>query len=290
MRPLDVLRALVVAAIWGINFSVSKFALRQFHPITAMAIRFALVALVLVPWRRLPWAHVRPVLAYSFVLGGLHFPLVFSGLMGCSAAAASVAIQLQVPFASLMAAVFFKDRLGWRRAVGMAAAIAGVGIIAYHPGGADDPAHLGLVVLAAAAFAFSSIQLKWMPPMDPFTLNGYMALFAVPQLVLMSAVLEDGQWAAIQTAPPAAWGSILFMALVSTILAYVLWFPLVQRYAVNQTMPFMLLVPVFGVAGGVILLGEPLSWHLAAGTLVTIAGVGVVLLRRPRLVTARTAS
>lgn len=49
-------------------------------------------------------------------------------------------------------------------------------------------------------------------------------------------------------------------------------------------MPFMLLVPVFGVLAGAIVLGEPLSPGLVVGGLVTILGVGTIILRRPGLV------
>jgi O-acetylserine/cysteine efflux transporter len=63
---------------------------------------------------------------------------------------------------------------------------------------------------------------------------------------------------------------------------------MMRRFAVNQVIPFTLLVPVFGVMSGVLCLGERLTPIMLAGALVTIAGVGIIVLRRPRLVVPAT--
>lgn len=288
MRPVHMLMALTVMAIWGTNFAVSKITLTEFQPITAMAVRFTLVAALLLPFVKPPWGKFRQIFGYSVVMGGLHFPLIFTGMQGADASAASIAIQLQVPFASLLAALFLGDRLGWRRGVGMLVAFAGIAVIAGDPGPDTSLYHLGLVVAAAFAFAFSNIQMKWMGEIDPFTLNAYMALFAVPQLALMSFLLEDDQLAQIVHADWVGWACILYMALMATITAYALWTPLIKRFDVNQTIPFLLFVPVFGVGSGVLWLGEPLTWRLILGGVLVVAGVAVILIRRPRIVVART--
>src|SRR3546814_6768161 len=84
-----------------------------------MASRCALVALLLLPCAKRPTGQWGAVFAISITLGLLHFSFMFNGLKSIDAATASIAIQLQVPFASLLAAIFFKDKLGWRRAFGM---------------------------------------------------------------------------------------------------------------------------------------------------------------------------
>lgn len=288
MRPVHYLMALGVMAIWGTNFAVSKVALTEFQPITAMVLRFALVAALLLPFVKFPHGKMRHIFWYSIVMGGLHFPLIFTGMQGAEASAASIAIQLQVPFASILAAIFFKDALGWRRGVGMLVAFSGIAVIAGDPRPDTSLFHLGLVVMAAFAFAFSNIQLKWMGEIDPFTLNAYMALFTVPQLLVLSLLLEGDQMAQILHADMTGWACILYMALLATITAYALWTPLIKRFDVNQTVPFLLFVPVFGVGSGVLWLGEPLTWRLILGGMLVVAGVAVILIRRPRIVVART--
>lgn len=288
MRPIHMLGALVVMILWGTNFAVSRFALREFSPMLMMAMRFAIVAAVLLPFVKFPRGQFRQILFYSLVLGGVHFPLMLHGMLGAEASTASIVIQLQVPFASLLAAYFFKDKLGWRRGVGMGIAFMGVALIASRGGGGgSDPFHLGLIVLAAFAFSFSNIQVKWMGIIDPYQLNAYMALLAVPQLLLYSLLLEQGQVDQILNASWGAWAGLAYMVVASTIIAYAIWQPLVRHYDVNQTVPFLMLVPVFGVASGVLWLGEAMSGALIGGGLLVIAGVGIILIRRPKIVVAR---
>lgn len=288
MRPVHMLGALFVMALWGTNFAVSRYALREFSPMLMMAIRFAIVAAILLPFVKFPRDQLRQVLAYSFVLGGVHFPLMLHGMVGAEASTASIVIQLQVPFASLLAAYFFKDTLGWRRGIGMGIAFIGVAVIALRGGGGNsDPFHLLLIVLAAAAFSFSNIQVKWMGTVDPYQLNAYMALFAVPQLLLYSLFLESGQVEQVLKASWGAWTGIAYMVIASTIIAYAIWQPMVRKYDVNQTVPFLMLVPVFGVASGVLWLGEAMSWALVVGGALVITGVGIILIRRPKIVVAR---
>ena len=67
-------------------------------------------------------------------------------------------------------------------------------------------------------------------------------------------------------------------------IGYGAWYWLLKRYAVNQVMPFMLLMPVFGVASGAAFLDEPVTLVLVAGAALTILGIGIILVRRPKLV------
>ncbi|HEY0834410.1 MAG TPA: EamA family transporter [Azospirillum sp.] len=284
MTPQDVALALLVMALWGLNFVAAKIGLAEFPPMLMMALRFTLVAALLLPFVRMPRGRMRGVLLLSVILGAVHFPLMFNGIKGLDAATASVAAQLQVPFASLLAALFFKDKLGWKRAFGMVVAFAGVLLIAGEPRLAGNLTPLFLVVAASLAFALASVQIKRLGSVDGFALNAWMALFAAPQLLVLSLLLESGQAEAIANASLWGWGAVAYIAVMATIVAYGLWYRLLRRYDVNQAVPYMLLVPLFGVASGVLLLDEPLTWRLALGGLVTVAGVGLIVLRLPKVV------
>ncbi len=85
----------------------------------------------------------------------------------------------------------------------------------------------------------------------------------------------------MQSASWPALGVIVYMALVVSIVGHGLWYWLVPRYETNETMPLTLLVPVLGVVFGVLLLDETLSVALIAGGTLTVAGVAVIVLRRP---------
>ncbi|HYH36919.1 MAG TPA: EamA family transporter [Azospirillum sp.] len=284
MSPLDLGVAMLVVALWGINFGVAKIALLEFPPLFLMGMRFIIVAGLLLPFVRMPRGKLLGVLVLSTILGTVHFPMMFNGIKGIDAATASVVAQLQVPFASLLAAVIFKDRLGWKRAMGMLVAFAGVMLIAGEPRLGDSLWALGLVVAASFAFAAANVQIKRLGNIDGFALNAWMGLFAAPQLLILSALFERGQWEAVRNATWAGWGSLLYIAVLATIVAYGLWYRLMRRYDVNQAVPFMLLIPLFGVLSGVVLLNEPVTWTLVVGGLATVGGVGIIVLRRPRVV------
>ena len=95
MSRRDMAMALIVMVIWGFNFAVAKFGLREFSPMFLMCLRFTSVAVVLLPFVRVPWGQMKEIFILSVLLGSLHFPLMFTGLTGVDAATASIAIQLQ---------------------------------------------------------------------------------------------------------------------------------------------------------------------------------------------------
>lgn len=286
IRPLHLIVFLLIAMIWGFNFAVAKIGLAQLPPIMMMALRWGLVGLLLAPFVKPPRGRWRQVILVSFTLGFVHFALMFSGLKTLDAATAAIAIQLQVPFAALLAAVFFKDKLGWRRALGMAIAFVGVAIIAGEPRLASAYVPLALVIVAACVWSVANVQIKKMGDVDGMMLNAWVGVFAAPQLALASLMLEEGQWAALAAADWRAVLAVVYQAVVVVIVGYGAWFMMLRRYSVNQVMPFTLLVPGIGVLSGVLVLGETLTTPLILGGLLTVIGVGVITIIRPKLVAA----
>lgn len=283
IKPLDLALFAFVMLVWGFNFAVTKTGLEQFPPLLMVALRFILVAAVLLPIVPLPTRRWREILLLSVTLGALHFALMFTGLDGIDASTAAIAIQLQVPFAALLAAFFFGDKLGWRRALGLAIAFAGVVVIAGEPRLEGRYGALFMVIAAAMVWAVSNVQVKKVAELSPWCVAGWMSFFAVPQLLLLSYLIEDGQREAVLEADWIGWGAILYNALAVMVVGYGIWYRLLRRYEMNQAMPITLLVPLIGVASGVLVLGEPFTWSLALGGLLTVGGVGIVVLRRPRL-------
>ncbi|MBW7851170.1 MAG: EamA family transporter [Rhodospirillales bacterium] len=281
MTPASMLAALVVVVIWGLNFVAAKVGVTAIPPLAFMAIRFFLVALLLAPFFRPRRSHFVTLLVISTLLGVGHFGLMFLGINGVDAATAAIANQLVVPFSAIMAAMFFNDRLGWRRSGGMALAFSGVALLAGEP---TLPAILPLlmVVSAALAWAVANVAIKKLGAVPPLVMNGWMALFAAPQLLLLSLIFEEGQTAAVVEAAWTAWAALAFTVLGASIIAYTLWYQLVTRYDLNQIVPFTLLGPVIGVASGIVLLGEPFTWQKAVGGALTILGVAIIQMGAPR--------
>jgi O-acetylserine/cysteine efflux transporter len=107
-----------------------------------------------------------------------------------------------------------------------------------------------------------------------------MAFFACPQLLILSLLLEDHHFAAITQAGWHGWGAIAYGAIVITIISYGLWYPLMRKYAVNQVVPYTLLIPALTVGASYVILGDRLDWQSALGGATTIVGVAIIVLRR----------
>ena len=75
---------------------------------------------------------------------------------------------------------------------------------------------------------------------------------------------------------------MVYQAVLVVVVGYGVWTWLLRQYEINQAMPITLLVPLVGVLSGVVFLGESLTLPLILGGLLTIVGVGIILIRRPR--------
>jgi len=282
LSPLHMLLVLAVMLLWGLNFAIAKIGLQQLPPLLLMSSRFALVALLLLPFAKRPTGQWGAIIAIAITLGLLHFSFMFNGLKVVDAGTAAIAVQLQVPFASLLAAIFFKDKLGWRRGLGMLIAFVGVAVIAGEPRLNGQYLALGSIVIASFIWSISNVQIKKLKPIDGISLNAWVAVFATPMLAVASLTTEDGQWQALQQADFWAYFAIVYQAVVVVVIGYGYWYWLMRRYQINQVMPATLLVPPFGVLAGVVFLGESLTLSLILGGLMTVVGVGIIIVRRPK--------
>lgn len=285
MKLRDVALAILVMMVWGFNFVAGKWGLSEVPPLLLMSMRFALVAALLLPFARMPRRQMRGILVLSVTLGTLHFGLMFGGLARLDAGVASIVVQTQVPFAAIISAVYYRDFFGWRRTLGLVTAVAGVVVLAGTPSIGADFIPAAMVVGAALFWAIANVQIKELGAIDGFALNGYLALFCAPQLLASSLIFEHGQLAALRESDIWLVMSLIYMAVIVTILGFMTWYRLLHRYAINQIVPFMLLVPIFAVVFGIVFLDEALDWRVIVGGSLIVGGVGVITIRRPRLAT-----
>ena len=282
ISPRRMLLGRGIRVLGGLNFAVAEVGLEQLPPIFLVASRFLLVAVLLLPFAKRPHGQWGAIFAIAVVLGLFHFSFMFNGLKTVDAATAAITIQLQVPFAALLAAIFFNDKLGWRRALGMTIAFLGVAVIAGEPRLNGQYLALSFVLTACFIWSIANVMIKRLQDVDVITLNAWMAVFATPMLFAASWIMEDGQIEAVRQANFWAYFAVAYQAIAVVVIGYGCWYWLLQRYQMNQVMSSTLLVPFFGVLSGVIFLGERLTVNLILGGIMTIAGVGIIILRRPR--------
>ena len=271
---------LAVPLVWGLGVVFAKAAIEHFPPVLLMALRFTLTALVLVWFVKPPWRLMGQLFAIALVSAAVQYSLTFNGLRGVDASTAVLVLQLEVPILILLSAVLLKEKPGWRRWLGIAIAFTGVAFIAGEPrlGAAWDS--LALLLGGAFTWALGQIMVRRLGEVGGLTMVAWVAVFAAPQLFVFSLVLEDDHLAHLAAAGWVVWGTVLYMGIVMTALGYGMWYSLVGRFPLARVGPFLLLMPVFSVLGGVTLLDESLTLRVALGGAIVIVGVAVILVRR----------
>ena len=282
-RPLsagDWAGAAGVVVIWGLNFVVMKFALRDFGPMLLGALRFAAASLPFLLWLprpRLPW---RFIAGYGLAQGLGQFGFLFLGLqLGMPAGMASVVMQTQAFFTILLAAPLLGERASRWQWLGLAVALAGLVVIgSAHGTGPGDMRVAGFVLTLAAAFMWASSNLVARRAAarnryDALPFIAWSSLFPIVPFLLLAALLEGGPRALgrqVLHATGTAWAAVAYLALLATLLAYTLWTRLLQRHEAARVTPFSLLVPVVGLIAAGWALQErptPLQWLGTAGVL-----------------------
>ncbi len=284
LRAQDIGLGIAVALIWGMGVVFAKAAIEHFPPILLMALRFAVTAAVLVWFVRPPWAQMVRIFWIALVSAAIQYSLTFNGLRGLDASTAVLVLQLEVPFIVLLGAVLLKEKPGSRKWLGIAFAVLGVGFIAGEPKLGGAWASLALVISGAFVWAIGQIMVRRLVSLDGATLIAWVAVFATPQLFALSYAIEGPPGPYIATANWIVWGTVAYLALIMTALGYTMWYTLIRRHPVGQVAPFLLLLPVFSVIGGIALLGESLTPRITLGGAVVIAGVAFILFERRALV------
>ena len=272
MTLTDILTALGVVTIWGVNFVVIKIGLQDLPPILFTALRFLCAALPLVFFVKRPQVSIGLVLAYGMFQFALQFTLLFTGIkLGLPAGLASLVIQLQAFFTIGLAVLMLGERPKGVQLLGALIAFSGMALVAVHLEGKATVIGFVLVVLGGVCWAVANIATKKMGQVNALSLVVWGALVATPPLLLASWIVEGG--AAWQLAAHNFSGktllTVLFQAYPNTILGFGIWSMLMRKYPTATVAPFSLLVPVAGMVSAAIVLGEALQWwKVAAGALV----------------------
>lgn len=282
MRAQDLALALFVISIWGLNFVVVKTGVTEIPPFLFMALRFAVVALLLVPFITWPAGKFWPLLAYSLVLGVGHFATMFSAIALTDSATIALLSQLNTPFAVILAAVIYRDYPGWRRCLGIAIAFIGCAVIAGEPNFKGGLLPVFLVVIGTFLWAVSAVQVKALGDVNHFALNGWMALMATPPLFAIAFFTESLDLQILSGISWLGWGTVLFQSIMVVIVGYGIWYGLLKKYPISRVIPLTLLLPIFGVAGGTLILGEALTSFMVVGGILVTIGVAIITFRQVR--------
>ena len=285
MRPVHVALAVLVAAIWGLNFVVVEVGLEEFPPLLLSALRYSLAALPLLLIRGRPGVPWRWVLAVGGAIGVVKFSLLFVGMdVGMPAGLSSLVLQVQAFFTIGFAIVLLRERLRPAQVAGLALASVGLVLVAGGLSGVATPAGFALVIAAAAAWGLGNVAIKRAAPPDPFRFMTWICI--VPPLPLFVLSLSFEGPAAVGDALAGVdlggIAAVAYIAFATTTVGWGLWGYLLGHYAAGTVAPFSLLVPVFGLGFAALLLGEPLTARTVVAAALVVSGV-LLTQRAPRI-------
>ncbi|PZP86818.1 MAG: hypothetical protein DI582_01775 [Azospirillum brasilense] len=286
MPPIAIAAALLVALCWGGNFSASKYAMMDFPPFLTVILRFVCVSVLLAPiaLRQRPWPRLRDMAFIALTLIVLHFALIFVAMqMGLTITSVIVATQMGVPFSCMVSAALFKDYLGPWRSMGLMVAFMGVLMVALTKNASDHWGAFMLAMFGAFAWSSANIYMKRMKPTPVASLLFWPGVLSLPVLLVLTLIFEQDQIAIIRNAAWTSWAGIAYSTVLSSLVGYGLWNWLIAKYPLSQVVPFSLCVPIAGIAGGVLLFNEPLTGQILGGAALTIVGVGIIAIRRPKM-------
>lgn len=277
---MHVVLAVLITAIWGVNFSVIKLGLATVDPFILAGIRFSLCALPAIFFIRKPDVPWRYIIGYGLVFGIGLWGVVNLGIeAGLSAGIASLVLQFSAFFTILLGGWVFKEALTRFQVLGMLIALAGLLCIISISDGSVSLSGVLLVLVGAASWSVANIINKKASTRDVFGFLVWSSAFApIPLFALDYAVNGRVCYTTLVNQIDAtALLSILFQVYPNTLFAYWIWNSLLKTYPVSTVAPLSLLVPIFGMLGSVVVFNESVPLNKVLAVVLIVVGLAVGL-------------
>ena len=286
MKPRDLLLALAVVLVWGINFVVIEVGLEGVPPLLLSALRFffaAVPAMFLLGKPRVPW---RYVVGVGLALGVAKFGLLFIAMdHGVPAGLSSLVLQSQVIFTVLFAIAVLRERPRPAQLIGILVACVGIVLIVLDRKLSAPLGALVLVIVAAGFWGVSNTITRYAKPPDTLRFMVWVSAVAVVPLLLLSLLTEGLQADvdAVRDIKLSGVGAIGYLAFAATLFGFGVWGYLLRQYDASTVAPFSLLVPIVGMSAAWVLRGEAVGLQQAIAAVLVIGGMAcTVIRRRPR--------
>ncbi|TQK07436.1 DMT family transporter [Herbaspirillum sp. SJZ107] len=280
MNTANLLRLILLAAIWGGSFLFMRISAPVLGPAVLIELRVLFAALFLaavglVLKKRL---HLRAHWKHYFILGffnsALPFLLFAFAARTLSASVLSVLNATAPMWGALLGAVWSRQAVGLKSGIGLVLGTVGVALLVGFDHVAARPG-AGIAVAAAllAAFSYSvaSLYARSAKSVEPFAnAHGTMwtsALMVLPVLPLFPAT---GSFT------PGIAAAVLALGVLCSGIAYILYFKLIEEVGTTSALTVTFLNPVFGILWGALFLHETIGWYTIVGSAIVLVGTALV--------------
>ncbi|MGZ3339430.1 MAG: EamA family transporter [Reyranella sp.] len=279
MRPLHVFAALLIVAMWGLNFTVIRYGLDEFTPFTFSAWRFLLAALPILFVKKpaISWGTLAGI--GGFMFGGQFVFLFFAMLAGRPPGLTSVLVQLQGPLTVVLAALFLREHATRGQWLGLAVAAVGVLLIARSVEGTTNVLAIGLALLSALTWAIGNLFFRTARGVSMFAVTAWACVLPPLPLALVALITEGPEHLLAPILAPSwkGWFALLYTVVPVMWLGYLIWGTLLRTYPAAKVGPISLLVPCVALGFAGWLVGEPLGGLRLVGVIVVLGGVATGL-------------
>ncbi|MFW6097252.1 MAG: DMT family transporter [Chloroflexota bacterium] len=288
---------LFLALAWGTSFMFIKIAVQSLQPMTVVAFRlligwlglFLIVRVrgIKLPTSRRVWSHIVVIGVVNVAIPFTLITWAESGPQGLDSGVASI-LNSTVPLFSIVLAgvVLNMERVTGGSVLGLLIGFTGV-VLLFSRDGFSDPGSLLpqlAMILAAAFYAIGAIYVRRnLRNVGPVALA--LGQLLIADVAAFAMVFAFGGFTQQSFTLPAI-ASLLWLGLLGSCLAYILYFIVLEEWGATRTALVTYIVPVVGVAAGVIFLGEQLDWRMFAGGLLILSGVAAVNWRPRRAIKA----
>ena len=277
MQTKDYRDLFILAAIWGSSFLFIRLSVGEFGPLALVEVRTGLSALFLLAvaalrgrlgtlWRNAPRIGVSGLFAV-----GLPF-LCFNFAAQTVPAGVMAVINAMTPlFGALIARAWLGEHLSRSRVAGLLAGFTGIIVLvgkdlSFSAGGMGP----GILACLAASLSYgysACYTTRYLKGVDPIAL----AAGSVTAAAIIMLPLAVFAWPSAPVSA-ASWAAALALALVCTGLAYIVFYRLIDRVGASRSITVTFLVPLFGIFWGTLILDEPLTPRMLAGTAIVLLG------------------
>lgn len=271
MKLSAIFLSLFVVMMWGINPAISKLGLQEIPPFAFLTIRYAIVALIFLPFAKPSKHELKQLFVVALTSNVITNILIYIAYLELTPSASSLLLQTEGPISVIMACIWAKERISFKQAMSILLSFVGVMVIL----GIPQMSMTGVAFILLSRFFWGACQIvfKKTKHLSTATFLAYSYLFAIPFTAAGSWWFEGYDYRNLaQVNWHIAGWSMAFEVIILSI-AMVLWQKLIAGNGVNKIAPFSTLRIVFGIAAGVIIFNDPLNWQILLGSVLVTIGV-----------------
>ncbi|HEY0062095.1 MAG TPA: DMT family transporter [Telluria sp.] len=286
MNTANMLRLVLLAAIWGSSFLFMRISAPVLGPGLLIEYRVAFAALFLflvglVLKKKLQLAeHWKHYFILGFFNSAFPFLLFAYAASTLTASVLSVLNATAPMWGALIGALWSRQAIALKKIVGLVLGTCGVALLVGFDAVTTKPGAglaIGAALVAAISYSVASAYAKEAKSVEPFA-NAHGSMWAATVMALPAMLLIPARG----PATPGILGAALALGVMCTGVAYILYFKLIEDVGTTSALTVTFLNPLFGILWGALFLGEVVGWYTIAGAAIVITGTALVTGFAPR--------